>query len=166
MIGRWAALAAVAVSIGLASGCGSSGANQSAVSAPGVTSSYQSQASYDPDALMRSNTAYRDYRPATPQAQAAANALVPKVTAALKRIRAHPPVTESSVQATLHAALPTLNVTASSAAARVPEGIGYAVTVETGTSVGCVHGWVSARSQAIAVSGPTGGEGCLPLLGH
>ena len=115
---------------------------------------------------MRSNTAYRDYHPATPRAQAAANALIPEVTVALQRIRAHPPVTESSVQAELHAALPGLNVAASSAAARVPEGIGYAVTVVTGTSVGCVHGWVSARSQAVEVSGPTSGEGCLPLLGH
>jgi hypothetical protein len=70
------------------------------------------------------------------------------------------------MRAALHAALPTLNVVASSAAARIPEGIGYAVTVVAGNSVGCVHGWVSARAQAIAVSGPTGGEGCLPLLGH
>ncbi len=90
----------------------------------------------------------------------------PRYELRLTAIRAHPPVTEASVRAGLLQSFPALDVTVSAQAARIPEGIGYSVQVVADNAVGCVHGWVSGRSQAVAVTGPTKGEGCLPLLGH
>jgi hypothetical protein len=162
--GRVAGLCAMAV-IALA-GCGSAASSHLAAPTPSLCPNPGECPGNDPQANIRANNAYRDYQSIAPAAKEAADPLVPEVRTALARIRAHPPVTEASVRAVLLEAFPTLRVDVSALAARIREGIGYSVQVFVDNAVGCVHGWVSDRAQAIAVTGPTTGEGCLPLLGH
>jgi hypothetical protein len=112
---------------------------------------------------MNANNAYRSYRPAPPST-VAAQAVAAKLPGILTSIRAHPPITERSVSSALNAAFPypAYEVEVSKDAARIPGGIGYGIYVQGA----CVHGWVMADGQGVAVDGLSGDGGCLPLLGH
>lgn len=109
------------------------------------------------------NNAYRNYRSAPPST-AAASQVAAELPGILQSIQAHPSVTERTVAAVLDAAFPypMYEVEVSKDAARIPGGIGYGIYVRGA----CVHGWVEAGDQHVAIDGLSGDGGCLPLLGH
>jgi len=149
----------------VACGEGSSDGTWSAYPGNSSATSSTSVPEVDPDELMRSNTAYRDFPPASPEFQAIAGPYRDAVATALEAVRASPPVTEASVRAKLTEAVPDGDVGVSTQAARIPEGVGYGIFVERDRAFGCIHGWVSERGSDVEIDG-VGSEGCLPLLGH
>jgi hypothetical protein len=123
----------------------------------------------NPNLNIQDNNAYKQYPPATQQQMAVAAPVMAAVSHILPTITAHPPITDASVSAYLHAALsmtePRADIQVSSHAAD-GDGIGFGVFVPVGTSGACVHGWVSASDSQVAVDGISPDGGCLSLLGH
>ncbi len=122
----------------------------------------------DPNLNLRVNNAYKDFPPATPEQARAAAPVAAVIGALLPALAAHPPVTEASVRTALEKAIgstdPKDEIEVSSHAAN-GDGIGFGVFVPVGKAGACVHGWVSASDNSVAVDGVSPDGGCLPLLG-
>jgi hypothetical protein len=160
---RVAYVAVVTLVVAVVAGCGQRSA---AVVSPATPTCTGACASLDTQKYLITNNAYRDYLPVTPAGSRLAGPSTARVSSVLLSVRGHPPVTETSVRDALSAAFPGRSVDASANAARILKGIGYAVTFTDASTVACIHGWVATDGQAVELSGPTKGEGCLPLLGH
>jgi hypothetical protein len=120
---------------------------------------------YDPEANMALNERYRDRRPLSDAAQAAGDALVAPVTAALETLRASGgPITDASVRTALAGAgLEAGGIQITAVPGSAAFGAGF--SAPDGVAA-CVFGGISADAVTVAAGGIIMDGGCLALEGH